>query len=216
MAKERATYLSNINGRIGNIVIRNYRNGVVAAVRPRKSGKAPSEAQLAQRERFKAANGIAAALGAALNASVHPLPQEMLGARNVFVKKNFRHVTVSDDGVVEVDYSKLQLSGGPLPSPAFQTPTYADDLTVTVAYSPASDVPGSSESDEVFIVVLQPDMNQAVLSAAGLRKTGSLSVKVPAVWSGTEVHVYGFAVGRAKKNWEQRSCTVYLGKGTVE
>lgn len=217
MAKFNQGILGGFNGKVGTVIgYSRYGKNIMRAIANHVSDR-KSEAQVSTRMRFKTLVGISAAFQEAVGVGLEKTARGLQRTTgNDFFSRNWEHVRLTDDGVVEVDFSKLTLSDGKLAAPSFQTPTYADDLTVTVAYSNASDVPGTSDSDEVYVFVYQPDMNMGVLSAAGLRKSGTLSVKVPAVWSGTEVHVYGFAVGTAHKNWGWRSDTAYLGKGTVE
>lgn len=218
MAKEFATYLKGQRGRVGNVVFRKFRGGYVTSSRPDFIKRTPTPEEVDRRNRFATISRLTAAFAKAAVLGFYPNTLGMMGARNQFSKANAQHVRVTDDGVIEVDYSKLDVtSADKLAAPAFQTPTTPEDLTVTVAYSPASDVRETSEDDEIRILVYQPDLNQSVMSGAGLRKTGTLSCKVPASWSGTEVHVYAFAIGTKdglNKNW--RSNTVYLGKITIE
>lgn len=216
MAKERATYLSHQTGRVGNVVFRKYRNGVVTSVRPIPSSKAPTDKQLFVRIKFSQLVKLARAFAAAAMEGFYPLPQGMLGARNIFVKTNKNNVHVSNDGEVEINYSKLQVSSGVLPLVNFKTPVTDTGLTVTVPFDAESDIPGADDKDKVFIVVYQPELQQGILSAPALRSVGTIGVKVPALWSGTEVHIYGFVVGGGRLNDNDRSTTMYLGKSTIE
>lgn len=218
MAKELATYLKGQRGRVGNVVFRKFRGGYVTSTRPEFIKRTPTPAEVMRRDRFAALSKLTAAFAKAAVLGFYPNTLGMLGARNQFSKVNARHVRMTDDGVIVVDYNKIDVtSADKLAAPAFQTPTSDEDLTVKVTYSTASDVRETSEDDEIRILVFQPDSNMSVMSGAGLRKTGNVSTKVPQTWSGTEVHVYAFAIGTKEglnKNW--RSATIYLGKITIE
>lgn len=217
MAKEFATYLKGQRGRVGNVVFRKFRSGYVTSSRPEFIKRTPTPAELDRRNRFSALSKLTAAFAKAAVLGFYPNTLGMLGARNQFSKANAKLVTVTD-GVVEVDYMRIDVtSADKLAAPAFQTPTTGEDLTVTVKYSSVLDVNETSEDDEIRVLVYQPNLNMSVISAAGLRKAGTLSVKVPQMWSGTEVHIYAFAIGTKEgvnKNW--RSATIYLGKMTIE
>lgn len=218
MAKEFATYLKGQRGRVGNVVFRKFRGGYVTSSRPEFIKRTPTPAEAVRRERFATLSRLTAAFAKAAKLGYYPNTLGMMGARNQFSKRNAYLVRATDDGVIEVDYSKIDLtSADKLAAPAFQTPTTGEDLSVTVTFTPASDVNETSEDDLIRVVVLQPDFMMSVVSAGVLRKTGTVTVKVPAMWSGTEVHVYGFAIGGKEgvnKDW--RSETVYLGKKTIE
>ena len=218
MAKELATYLKGQRGRVGNVVFRKFRSGYVSSSRPEFIKRTPTPAELDRRNRFGALSKLTAAFAKAAVLGFYPNTLGMMGARNQFSKANAKLVTVADDGVVEIDYTKIDVtSADKLSAPAFQTPTTKEDLTVTVTYSNAADVDDTSEDDEIRVLVYQPDFNMSVMSGAGMRKTGTISVKVPQMWSGTKVQVYAFAIGTKEgvnKNW--RSATIYLGQIDIE
>lgn len=218
MAKEFATYLKGQRGRVGNVVFRKFRSGYVTSSRPEFIKRTPTPAEVKRRNRFAALSKLTAGFAKAAVMGFYPNTLGMMGARNQFSKANAKFVTVTDDGVVEIDYAKIDItSADKLAAPAFQTPTTKEDLTVTVTYSTTADVDETSENDEIRVLVYQPEYNMSVMSAAGLRKTGTISVKVPQMWSGTQAHVYAMAIGRKvglNENW--RSATIYLGKVTID
>lgn len=218
MAKEFATYLKGQRGRVGNVVFRKFRSGYVTSSRPEFIKRTPTPAEVMRRNRFAVLSKLTAAFAKGAVLGFYPNTVGMMGARNQFSKRNAQYVTVANDGVVNVDYAKIDLtSADKLPAPAFQTPTSPEDLIVAVAYSSASDVDFTSQNDIIRVLVYSPDFNMSVMSAGTLRSAGQATVKVPAAWSGAEVHVYGFAIGGEEgvnKDW--RSNTAYLGKTTVE
>lgn len=218
MAKEFATYLKGQRGRVGNVVFRKFRGGYVTSSRPEFVKRTPTPAEAARRNRFAALSKLTAAFAKAAKMGFYPNTLGMMGARNQFSKRNAQYVKLTDDYVVEVDYAKIDLtSADKLAAPAFQTPTAQEDLTVAVAYSSVSDVSETSSNDLIYAVVYSPDFSRSVVSLGALRSAGSVSVKVPSLWSGLEVHVYAFAIGMEEgvnKDW--RSETVYLGRVNIE
>lgn len=218
MAKEFATYLKGQRGRVGNVVFRKFRSGYVTSSRPEFIKRTPTPAEAARRERFAVLSKLTAAFAKAAKLGFYPNTLGMMGARNQFSKRNARYVRLTNDNVVEVDYSHIDLtSADKLAAPAFQSPTTSEDLTITVAYSSASDVNETSQNDIIRLVAVNPDLMMGVVSAGTPRSAGTVSVKVPSLWSGMEVHVYAFAIGMedgVNKDW--RSATNYLGKVTVE
>lgn len=218
MAKEFATYLKGQRGRVGNVVFRKFRSGYVTSSRPEFIKRTPTPAEAARRERFAVLSRLTAAFAKAAKLGFYPNTLGMMGARNQFSKRNAQYVTLTGDNVVEIDWAKIDLtSADKLAAPAFQTPTTDEDLTITVAYSSLSDVNETSQNDLIRLVAVSPDLMMGVVSAGTPRSAGTVSVKVPQMWSGTEVYVYAFAIGMedgVNKDW--RSATVYLGKKTVE
>ena len=216
MAKFNQGILGGFNGKVGTVIgYSRYGKNIMRAIANHVSDR-KSEAQISTRMRFKTLVGISAAFQEAVGVGLEKTARGLQRTTgNDFFSRNWEHVRLTDDGVVEVDFSKLTLSDGKLAAPSFQTPTYADDLTVTVAYSNASDVPGTSDSDEVYIFVYQADLNEGVLSVASTRQAGSATVAVPRSWSGMRAHVYGFAVGNSAANNGIPSATTYIGSGNL-
>lgn len=130
---------------------------------------------------------------------------------NVFVQKNWGAANGADAESVAVDYSGLKVSLGRLPMPVVGELSFDEELTVKLAFTPRSDMPGASADDSVYMVAYQPESNTSVTSAAARRDAGVVRLTVPGSWSGCPVHVYVFAIGKDGKTAE----SVYAGTGNI-
>lgn len=217
MATFKKGILGGFNGKVGTVIgYRRYGKDIMRSiashVRDRKS-----DTQLMNRMRFKETIRLSKAFAKATKVGLElSALNNQRTTGNDFFSLNWEYVTLNSEGVLAVDYSKLRLSEGSMTAPAFGTPKMDGDLLVEVTFPSDTDADDADADDEVYIFVYQAEVGSGVLSSAVVRSSGKVSVTVPAAWSGTEVHVYGFAVGGGKRNNGQHSGTAYLGKGTIE
>ena len=145
--------------------------------------------------------------------------------RGLFMKKN-KGVITFPNGTRTIDYSSVKVAEGSLTSPLFEPANFDTPQQIVVSYESILNGPATKD-DEVIILVVNPDFDQAVV-AKGTRGTASSSttVNVPAPWGGTTVHIYGFARATVEEptfieNYNgniypgQPSTSVYIGSGNV-
>lgn len=225
MANQDFNVLGMQRGKVGNVVgyVRKgkqcYR-GYVSKVAQSKS-----ETAMQAKAIFGYLGKIARAMrGAANRGFMKFVKSSTMSGSNIFMKENYAAVTASSPEEISVDYGAMIVSKGNLPEVAFKTPSFAEEAEVSVAFDSNNDMPGAADTDAVYIVVYQPDTMQCVVSAPSTRNAGSISTKVPARWSGMEVHVYGFVQNPEERYVEQllgnmpqyeASPSVYIGHGNI-
>ena len=141
------------------------------------------------------------------------------------MKKNKGVITLTG-GTKTIDYSSLKVAEGYLTSPLFGTADFDTPEQIKVSFE-SMVVGPATKDDEVLILVVNPDFDQAIV-AKGTRGNGSsnVTVNVPAPWGGTTVHIYGFARATVEEptfieNYNgniypgQPSNSVYIGSGNV-
>ena len=129
---------------------------------------------------------------------------------NYFVMKNKQHF-VRADGTVSVDYSQLQLAAGSAADVWFKEPRFEEDETLVVDFEKNSLSLRASGDDKVYLYIYAPSLGRGILSAPVARRSKRLSVRLPEMWSGQEVHLYGFVVDREGR----ASNSTYIGAGMV-
>jgi hypothetical protein len=124
--------------------------------------------------------------------------QRGMRACNLFQQANHGLLRLGLDGTLEADWERLQLSMGRLAVPDFgETVVEADRLSVPVAGKMVG-------GRRVCLYAYCPAAAQGMMAVAAGSTT--MSLQLPAVWQGCEVHVFGFAFD-ANGN---ASSTVYL------
>lgn len=160
-------------------------------------------AQRKVRTRFLALTGTSKSLKPVLIGLSRYAKDNKISLRNAFAKLNYSQVTTTvsgNDVTSNLDPTKMYLAYGDLPEVSFGSPSFDNPLQVDVAWGPNSDMPGASDDDLVYIIVVNPGDSKAVMSAPVKRSVGHATVTVPNGWNGEAVTVYGFAQGFSDAN----------------
>ncbi len=216
MSKNFKGYLGDQIGKLGTAVGRKWKSKMVYSAYQGKVKNPKTEEQQLVRARFALLGALAASfldateIGLKASAKRYDYTES-----DHFVKRNWDAVTATTPDDVAVDFGALTVSEGRLTGVYFKTPSFSEEAAVSVAFESNVDVGKASANDEVYLYVYQPDTDRGVLSQTTSRNAGSISVDVPARWSGMEVHVYGFVIGGAAENRGMSSDSEYIGHGTI-
>lgn len=175
-----------------------------------------SAAQMDQQERFSTLGKLASAFLTAIKIGLKNVAKQfgpLVSAFDAFVKVNGSAVSVMG-GEAEIDYGSLKISKGSLEQCGFHNASFETPQTIKVEYSTAIAGNGDAQ-DKIYLVAYQPDMNYALMAPASLRTTGSITMDVPASWTGLTVHVYGFVQGDGRENKGMLSESSYVGTGII-
>ena len=171
--------------------------------------------QVAHREMFKREVQLAASMSWAVNLGLRELAYDMrMTSYNLFVHLNQHAFSLVERdrsganqpneggaranqpneggaGVFTVDYSALRLSSGPLEGVTFGAPVWGDDNVLKVTFD--SDGLGKQGDgfDSVYLYVYCPDLEYGFLASPVYRQDKKISLALPDVYAGHEVHLYG-------------------------
>lgn len=194
MAKTDKNVLGDQRGRIGKVVGRVVRGQQIYSAYA-GSGKNPrTPKQVAHRARFALAVSIGKALKGVVNLGLRNVAstRRLQSPYNMFVHTNMPHISYdASTGQAEADYARLVVAEGDTPSVVFGEAVFTEAGKVTVPYT-SREEPGAFDDDTVYLVVYAPEMGRSILGN-GTRSGGTVTVELPSVWSGTTVHVWGFA-----------------------
>lgn len=188
MAKIRSGQFEGLSGKVGLMVRYKWKDRECARewVMP-KDPKTP--AQLASRKIFGKVSSLGAALRQAIKIGFSGIATEQSTTeKNVFVKLNRQHINIVD-GEVEVDYTQLQVSDGPLATVDFGEPVTVDSRTIRVAFSNTAN---ANRLNYVLLVAFLPEKRNCILSEPVFRSTGMAEITLPESWAGSTSHIYGF------------------------
>ena len=129
---------------------------------------------------------------------------------NYFVMMNKSHFERAD-GQVNVDYGGLKIAYGSAADVYFREARFEERETVTVPFEKNSMSLRASGDDSVYLYIYAPGLGKGCLSAPAPRRSKSVSVKLPELWAGQEVHLYGFVVDKEGRP----SVSTYIGVGRV-
>ena len=219
MGKMKMGILSPFKGKIGTVVGQKWRGGVWFQRAYTDDVKNPqSESQLITRARFRALSELVHGFLSAISIGYEreALARPTMTAGNLFVKRNWSHVTASGPESVNVDFTGLELSHGPAVRVNFTTPQFDTPLQVDMDFNDNMEVIGADANDEVYVFIYCPDAKAGVLFHVK-RQDETVSVPVPSYWNGMKVHVYGF-VKNADSNPVRPgavSDSTYCGTGNI-
>lgn len=203
MAKQSAGYMGGFSGKLGTAVGYMWRGKwCIRAHNPFPSNPRTPR-QVEHRDMFKQEVQLAASMRWAINKSFKEVSYEMgMTPYNLFVHLN-QHAFSLHEGVFTVDYSALRLSTGPLEEAVYEAPEWTADNVLTVKLARSV----GRWSDYVRLYVHCPEMKVGILTAPVYRNDKKISVMLPTMFAGREVHVYGL-VSNDEGMWAE---TTYVG-----
>ena len=217
-----AGYLSPIRNKLGNAVGRKWRTLDVLSVYNGRPRNPRTVAQQSARMKFGALANIAMGFSPAAKIGFKPICDGTpIPERSMFIRKNYDEVEVQmQDGrpvSTTVDYTALVLAEGTLPEAGWGNATFTNPLSVDVAVTDTSDMPGALETDKIALFVYSPEAGAGMLSTEKVRDDDDIAVTVPNQWNGHRVHVWGLCYGAPNTdNAGKVSNSRYLGSGTIQ
>ncbi|MBP3763499.1 MAG: hypothetical protein J6I49_06445 [Bacteroidales bacterium] len=182
--------------------------------------------QQTNRAKFSALSQVCRALSPVTSVGLRfQADRQNLHYRNVFMSLNYPAVQATTPEDVQVGYAALQVAAGGAVPVLFGTARFDTPGTVSATFAPQLEVGGANGDDRVYLAVFNPTNGTAVVGKPVLRGSGTVSVAVPATWTGESVHVYGFACTPERETWNEAtrswmmpdmpSPSSYLGEGEL-
>lgn len=165
------------------------------------------------RARFKTCMRVARMCRRALNVAMHSVCRSM--STTVYgwcVKKNWEAVSASSPDDVTINWAEVKVSEGNCDEVSFGAVDWgaAEHLTIGVTFN-GNLGPTNDSDDEVYILAINPELNQGLLSSPAVRSAGEITLTCPAGWNGMNVHLFGFCVSKAEETNGTPSDSAYIG-----
>lgn len=198
MAKQTSGYLGGFSGRLGPAV--GYMWNGKWCVRSHQSmvRNPRTEAQVAHRAMFKQEVQLAARMRWAVTTTMTQLARENgMTSYNLFVSVNQPAFSL-EGGVMQVDYSRLLLSLGDVPTVGAATAAWTAENVLEVSFERGT----GRAFDQVQAYVYVPELGEGYLSAPVYRRDRHIAMALPDRFAGHEVHIYLMAQG-ADGRWSE-------------
>ncbi|SMC43846.1 DUF6266 family protein [Pedobacter africanus] len=199
-------------GLLGNHVGRRTKGENIIAMRPAKSNKPPTQAQLNQRLKFALMAGWLRRLAAVINVGFQEYDAEM-SPRNAALSWNLKNAIAGASPNYTIDYANVVYSKGLLDLP--QAPQIAPAAGAKLDYSwgaVSGDTNGLA-TDKVTFAVYNPAKNKFVtLKGGAVRSALAYSLQLPPDWSGDGVEAY---LSMVSADGKLVSDSYYVGPFTV-
>ena len=197
MGKQTEGINGGFRGTVGTVVGYMWRGQWCMRARPRFYHDAKTEAQLEQRELFKATVAYAGRVREVLRTGFHaPALAAHKTECNYFLKVN-KGCFAMADGELAVDYEHLRVSEGPVAPVGFGEAVLQSDTVIGIPFEKNPEHRRADASDKVYIAAFCAGTGEAELSIPVYRRTKRATVVLPERWEGQEVHLYGFVQDNA-------------------
>lgn len=238
MAKQRGPVASTFSGRVGNVVGAKLKGGEYVTRSYQPSVKNPNTLrQRVSRLRMSTAAKLAAGLAPAIQAGFGKAAgSTRMYPRNMFVRDLVKFsenspLQISGE-IAEISYPQLKVSArigiSTIPSiaaPSFET---AGKVSMTVTAQPVIDVLPAGKMG-IVVAVYEPNSEACAIDMvdAPTEGTSTVTVAVPASFSGMTVHVFAFYkwvpesgndIATVTEPWKypaETGATVFVGSGNV-
>ena len=196
MAKFENGYMGGFSGKLGTAIGYMWNGRWCLRSRPTQVSNPRTEAQQKHRALFREQVRLAARMRWVLRHSLtEPARAAGMTAYNLFVSLN-QHAFSSIDGQLSIDYPSLMLSQGPVAPVQAGTVSVQGGLQLEVAFERNPLHLQCDAYDEVRLFVYSPSAGEGFLTAPVYRRQKKISVLLPDVFAGSEVHLYLYATDR--------------------
>lgn len=192
MAKQGIAYPGAFNGKLGTAVGYCWNGKWCLRSLPSQVRNPRTPLQVEHRDAFREQVRLAAHMRQAVVSGLTVEARQLgMTSYNLFVHLNQLAFSMVD-GTMQVDYSLLQLSSGPVAPVAFGDAVIDEQGVLSVGFEANPTHSRANGYDGVRVYAYCPELRQGCLSAPVYRRTRSLSMALPDAMRGREVHLYGF------------------------
>lgn len=189
-----ATYKKGItgpfSGKIGPVVGSTWNGIDYMRSLPRKSKKAPSIEQKAQRLKLSMAIGFLSPISSVVTVGFRGNAVKQTGF-NLATSQLIMEAISGDYPAYSIDFNKVLISIGSLTGPWNATVSSDSASTVTVSWTDNTGSGTAKGTDKAIIVVYNPERSEFVYTMKGAERSSALdTVTVPASFSGENVNVW--------------------------
>lgn len=206
--------LGGFRKKTGTVVGAFWRSLDVIRALPRSSGKAPTEKQLNQQQKFKLITGFLSNFGNLIDIGFYGTGQTAT-PMNLAVRYHLANAVTGVAPDFELDFSALKISTGKLALPLSHDVDNATPATLSFTWSHTE--PNDKlidASDQVMVMVYNPVKDRFIkVTQAAMRSAMAYELVLPATFSGDEVVVYLAFTSAIKRGLS--SDTICLGNITI-
>lgn len=199
--------LGNLTQKVTNLVMYKSNGRGIVRGKPLKVKNPRTPQQLTQRAKMKLLVELSRRFAPVITVGFASRAGKQ-SVYNAFVSANMPQVTVDENFVADIDFSKILCSAGGLEDPDI-TASPAEDGSKIILALEAQEATGTAATDDsVYAGFYETVQKSSRLLKIGERRTStSAEFVLPKKWVAANVKVYAFAVSKSKHN---ASDTLYL------
>ena len=189
MAEFSKGILGGFSGKVGTVVGANWRGKDIMRSLPTKKKREATPAQSAQRAKFKLVVGFMSPLRA-ITSKYFGEYQGTKSRTDLSVSHQLMEAVVDNNGVFELDYSKVVITKGVLPSVLIQSSAIeSNELKLTWTSNAGT---GLAKATDKIMVVIYSQSNAMfyVIDGGATRDVGTLTAAIPNGWTAADNSVW--------------------------
>ncbi|MBP5515460.1 MAG: hypothetical protein J6X86_00790 [Bacteroidales bacterium] len=174
-----------IKGKLGPVNFTSRDGNVYMRAMPRRSDKEPTEAQKANRGRFKLLNGFLSKVHAFVLVGFNSVAGETLH-HAAAMSANLKTAVVGEWPDLKLDLTKVKLSQGPLAAPK-EVKAVVRESGLEISWN----TDDGESTDGLIMLLYDAEHDDTVMNTYGaLRGDGNVRLDYPQGWKGTEGYLY--------------------------
>lgn len=190
MGKIKKGILGGVSGKIGNVIGGSWKGIDYLRIIPANVNDANSPAQITQRTKFALVMNFLQPLTEFIRIGFRGQAVKQT-AFNAAMSYNFHNAIEGEYPDIAIDYENVAVSRGNLPSAVNPVCSSDEAANVSISWAPNIGQGQASDSDVVMAVVYNPTLKEVIYTLnAGLRSDATISIDLPANFSGGDVHCY--------------------------
>jgi hypothetical protein len=191
MARLNKGFFGGFSGPIGNIEGYELNGQYIIRSRKAKSNKPPSEKQLANWQKMTVVNHLLGAFTDFVKVGFAGAAKDKTyTAYNAAVGYQLRHAITGQYPDYQIDYTKLRLTQGPLPTPGIDPTVSLQGNILHFTWLPG--IPGERATDHVLLMAYCPALNEAIYNLCGAKRyAGMETLEIyNNDWIGRQIETY--------------------------
>lgn len=214
MGKIKNGILGPVQGKVGTVVGATWNGIGYVRTQPLSYTDAKTEDQVSQRAAFKEVTEFVQPLRNFLKVAYKRVDKNS-SAYNTATKYILKNAVVKEDDDARIDYSKVLVASGTLPTLNDASATYSTGkLTLTWGDESGQNLHFCYADDKIMPLVYNVDKSQVTFMTSQFkREDKQAEITMPSGWQGDKVVVY---VATADSKNREASNSIYLGEFTVD
>jgi hypothetical protein len=182
--------LGGVSGKIGNVVGGSWKGINYLRVLPASVKNANTQQQVSQRSKFSTVIKFLQPITKFIRVGYKGLAVRQ-SAFNAAMSYNYHNALTGEYPAISIDYANAAVSLGNLPGAINPVCSSDEAAKVSISWEANTGQGEANDSDIAMAVVYNPELGDAVYSLnGGIRSEGSMTLELPASYSGKEVQCY--------------------------
>ena len=200
--------LGGFSGKVGTVIGGSWKGIEYMRSQPGRRSFTPSEAQLAQQQKFALVMRFLQPMSGLLSISFHSFAVKMTGINNAFAY-NIQAAVTGTYPAFSIDYSMALVSRGDLPNALAPAVTAGAGNVLTFSWTDNTGAGIAKAADQAILVVYCPELRQCVYTTAGGTRSSVTGDIDASQFAGQVVQTW---IGFISENGQKVATSIFTGE----